>query len=492
MYKKLLSLFLTVAVLLGVLGIPAFAADERPAEPYVKSDTTIDFTVVESKTYAFRFEVVGPRGLEPHIVAGNGNVLRTENVTKAVENGHDVYYFKVRAIGTPGEASAIYTTLPGQQAVKHCTITVGAPYVKSDTTVDFTVDKGHTYAFRFEIVGPQGLEPSIAAGNGNVLRTENVTKTVENGNDVYYFRVRAVGDPGEASAIYTTLPGQKSVKHCTITVTISIFDTGYTGIDVSHHQGKIDWEAVKASGIDFAILRAGYGKNNIDAYFTYNISECNRLGIPVGVYWFSYAWDEESAAEEARYCMNAIAPYKVELPVSCDIEGATVTYAQNYHDVTIDKELATKMVQAFCSTVEDAGYYAINYTNLSNTRNLFDMEALKDYDIWYARYTTNASLLYSGAHLWQYDNSGTVPGISGSVDMDLALLDYPTVIRNAGLNHLTDEAPTFEVDCDPVTAPAPRVRAAKYPAEESPDEETTGGAEPGYFELSDVQTADAA
>ena len=185
MYKKLLSLFLTVAVLLGVLGIPAFAADERPAEPYVKSDTTIDFTVVESKTYAFRFEVVGPRGLEPHIVAGNGNVLRTENVTKAVENGHDVYYFKVRAIGTPGEASAIYTTLPGQQAVKHCTITVGAPYVKSDTTVDFTVDKGHTYAFRFEIVGPQGLEPSIAAGNGNVLRTENVTKTVENGNDVY-------------------------------------------------------------------------------------------------------------------------------------------------------------------------------------------------------------------------------------------------------------------------------------------------------------------
>ena len=67
MYKKLLSLFLTVAVLLGVLGMPAFAADESPAEPYVKSDTTIDFTVVESKTYAFRFEVVGPRGVRaPH------------------------------------------------------------------------------------------------------------------------------------------------------------------------------------------------------------------------------------------------------------------------------------------------------------------------------------------------------------------------------------------------------------------------------------------
>ena len=144
-------------------------------------------------------------------------------------------------------------------------------------------------------------------------------------------RPAPVGDPGEASAIYTTLPRAE--------IRQALHDHGdhfHFRYRLHGHRRlpppgeEIDWEAVKASGIDFAILRAGYGKNNIDAYFTYNISECNRLGIPVGVYWFSYAWDEESAAEEARYCMNAIAPYKVELPVSCDIEGATVTYAQNY------------------------------------------------------------------------------------------------------------------------------------------------------------------
>ncbi len=221
--KKMLASILTAAMILTASAPVTYAAapatrTSASSAAYVKSDTTMDFTVTQDQTYQFRFEIVGPRGLEPHIVAGNGNVLRTENVTKAVENGHDVYYFKVRAIGKPGQASAIYTTLPGQKSVKHCTIAVGAPYVKSDTTVDFAVKKNNTYQFRFEIVGPQGLEPSIAAGNGNVLRTENVTKTVENGHDVYYFKVRAIGKSGEGSSIYTTLPGQASVKHCTIWV----------------------------------------------------------------------------------------------------------------------------------------------------------------------------------------------------------------------------------------------------------------------------------
>ena len=221
--KKMLASILTAAMILTASAPVTYAAapatrTSASSAAYVKSDTTMDFTVTQDQTYQFRFEIVGPRGLEPHIVAGNGNVLRTENVTKADENGHDVYYFKVRAIGKPGQASAIYTTLPGQKSVKHCTIAVGAPYVKSDTTVDFAVKKNNTYQFRFEIVGPRGLEPHIVAGNGNVLRTENVTKAVENGHDVYYFKVRAIGKSGEGSSIYTTLPGQASVKHCTIWV----------------------------------------------------------------------------------------------------------------------------------------------------------------------------------------------------------------------------------------------------------------------------------
>lgn len=206
--------------------VPAFAVDStqqvasvstKATTPYIKSDTTMDFTVTQGQTYAFRFEVIGTHA-NPSIAAGNGSVLRTEEVKKVVENGNDVYYFKVRATGQPGQGSGVYTTLPGQKAVKHCTIHVGTPYVKSDTTMDFSVKQGNTYAFRFEVVGPQGLQPNIAAGNGNVLRTEEVKKVVEKGNDVYYFKVRAIGQPGEGSGVYTTLPGQAAVKHCTIHV----------------------------------------------------------------------------------------------------------------------------------------------------------------------------------------------------------------------------------------------------------------------------------
>ena len=220
--KKMLASILTAAMILTASAPVTYAAAPATStsvlSAYVKSDTTMDFTVTQDQTYQFRFEVVGPRGLQPNLVAGNGSVLQTEDVKQVVENGHDVYYFKVRAIGKPGQASAIYTTLPGQKSVKQCTIAVGAPYVKSDTTVDFAVKKNNTYQFRFEIVGPRGLQPNLVAGNGSVLQTEDVKKVVENGHDVYYFKVRAIGKSGEGSSIYTTLPGQASVKHCTIWV----------------------------------------------------------------------------------------------------------------------------------------------------------------------------------------------------------------------------------------------------------------------------------
>lgn len=199
--------------------VSSAASHSQPASdiPYVKSDTTMDFTVTQAQTYAFRFEVIGTHA-NPNIATGNGVVLRTEEVKKVVENGNDVYYFKVRTTGNVGEASAVYTTLPGQDPVKHCTIRVGPPYVQSDTTVDFSVKQGSTYAFRFDIIGPQEVQPSITVGNGRVLQTENVRKTVEKGHDVYFFTVRAIGEVGEASSIYTTLPGQAPVKHCMIRV----------------------------------------------------------------------------------------------------------------------------------------------------------------------------------------------------------------------------------------------------------------------------------
>ena len=114
-----------------------------------------------------------------------------------------------------------------------------APYVQSDTTIDFTVPKSNTYAFKFTIHGSHSC-PNIVAGNGAVLRTENTVKRVESGNDVYYFKVRAIGNIGQSSAIYTTLPGQKAVKHCTIKVGIQHHTDGYIdGTPIYYYGGEV-------------------------------------------------------------------------------------------------------------------------------------------------------------------------------------------------------------------------------------------------------------
>ena len=205
------------------------------------------------------------------------------------------------------------------------------------------------------------------------------------------------------------------------------------GIDVSNHQGVINWNRVKAAGIDFAMIRAGYGKNNIDKQFKRNIEECNRLGIPVGVYWFSYALSTKMAAEEAKACLAAIRPYKVEYPVVYDLEYDTLRYA-SLKDIAIDRKMASDMVRAFCGEVESAGYYAMNYSNLDYLRNMFEPELRKDYDLWLAQYSSQISNDAGQVYLWQHTDKGKVDGITGNVDLNISYRDYKAIIARAGLN----------------------------------------------------------
>lgn len=213
------------------------------------------------------------------------------------------------------------------------------------------------------------------------------------------------------------------------------------GIDVSEHQGRIDWEKVK-DHIDFAILRAGYGRNNIDKQFVRNIKECNRLGIPVGVYWFSYAYTVEMAKQEAKYVLEAINPYKVEYPVFFDLEYGTLNYARK-NGVNISKRLATDMVKAFCNEIEGARYWAGNYANPDFINNKFYQSELERYSLWLAWYgaTENQAKKYS-CQMWQYSESGSIPGIgTNSVDMNYEYRGFAKAIKEAGLNHLDGSTP---------------------------------------------------
>ena len=191
------------------------------------------------------------------------------------------------------------------------------------------------------------------------------------------------------------------------------------GIDVSEHQETIDWNQVKGN-IDFAILRAGYGHNNIDKQFVRNICECNRLGIPVGIYWFSYAYTIDMARNEANFAVQAIKNYKIALPVFFDFEYDSVNYA-NKCGVAVNQRLATDMVKAFCEKIKELGYKPGNYSNQDFILNKFYNDELAQYPLWYAYYNQNKN---RDCMIWQYSESGRVPGINtDSVDMNYCYTD---------------------------------------------------------------------
>ena len=222
-------------------------------------------------------------------------------------------------------------------------------------------------------------------------------------------------------------------------------------IDVSEWQGDIDWEQVKGS-IDGAILRAGYGKGNADKKFTRNAAECNRLGIPCGAYWFSYALTPDMAAAEAKALLEAVKPYRMELPLAFDFEYDSVKVAER-NGVTVTKELASNMVRAFCEAVEQGGYWALNYSNPDYLARYFDESIPMRFGIWLASWPGGSPDLNNPPRkcaIWQYTSKGRVDGIAGNVDMNVSYTDFADMLKGMGMNHLPkqyedeDGSPIFE------------------------------------------------
>lgn len=213
----------------------------------------------------------------------------------------------------------------------------------------------------------------------------------------------------------------------------------FKGIDVSKWNGKIDWKKVKESGIDFAMIRTGYGSkspNQIDEKFKYNIEGAKENGIDVGVYHYSYANSSTNAKEEAEFCLEIIKDYKLEYPVCYDIEDKSIAI--------YNRQTKTDMCISFCDTIEMAGYYAMVYCNLDWIKNhLFEDKILIRYDLWLAQWGAKNPSVACG--IWQTSETGEVNGINGNVDTDISYKDYKSIISKAKLNNFNKHNDNIDV-----------------------------------------------
>lgn len=209
------------------------------------------------------------------------------------------------------------------------------------------------------------------------------------------------------------------------------------GIDVSKHQGLIDWGKIP-SDIEFVIIRAGYGVNTTDKYFEKNIKQALERGLKVGVYWFLYCLTEEEAIKNAIGFDNVISPYKdkITMKVWCDYEYDSDRYSNECGHVQ-NNHSRTKIVEAFCNKMIALGYDCGVYANPDYLKRKFD--DLSNYPLWLAYYSENEKTAKSyNPFMWQYSSTGKVEGINGNCDMNIcygvAGSDIPDITGFVGVS----------------------------------------------------------
>lgn len=217
------------------------------------------------------------------------------------------------------------------------------------------------------------------------------------------------------------------------------------GIDVSQWQGDINWGAVNA---DFAILRAGYGreKSQIDTKFEQNYKNAKAVDMPLGAYWYSYAMSPDEARIEARVFIDIIKGKQFEYPVYFDVEENKA--------LALGRDRVSDIINAFLEEMEKNGYFAGLYMSASHLTNLTTQYVKNRYAIWVAHYGVNKTN-YTGQYgMWQYSSTGRVNGINGNVDMNECYVDYPTQIKADGRNGFPKPEPKpVEPKPEPVVKP---------------------------------------
>lgn len=202
--------------------------------------------------------------------------------------------------------------------------------------------------------------------------------------------------------------------------------SGHMGIDVSKHNGTIDWNAVKNSGVSYVIIRCGYRGSTAgalieDPMFKSNIQGATKAGLKIGIYFFTQATNEVEAVEEASMVLSLIKGYNISYPVFLDVEA---TSGNNGRADGISVDTRTAVCKAFCQTIQNSGYKAGIYANKTWLNEKINAPSLTGYKIWLAQYAASPTYSRTKYDMWQYSSKGRVSGISGNVDMNISYMGY--------------------------------------------------------------------
>lgn len=201
----------------------------------------------------------------------------------------------------------------------------------------------------------------------------------------------------------------------------------HLGVDLSYHNEMIDWDKLASSGVEFVMLRCGYrgyteGGLVKDEKFDEYAKEANRVGLKLGVYFFTQAITEEEAIEEADFVLDLVKDYEISYPIAIDTEYVDDDEART-NTSEIEDEERSNMIIAFCERIKEAGYCPMIYASENWMRRDMDLELLNQYDFWVAQYQEENDFLYDFT-IWQYTDTGSVPGIDEEVDLNISMIDY--------------------------------------------------------------------
>lgn len=214
----------------------------------------------------------------------------------------------------------------------------------------------------------------------------------------------------------------------------------HLGCDLSYHNKSVNFDELAASGCEFVMLRCGYRGYNEgglvkDEKFDYYASEAQRVGLKLGVYFFTQALTPEEAVEEAEFTLRAIENYDISYPVAFDTEYIDDEKART--NVTeISDELRSEICSVFCERIKKDGYYPIIYASENWFRRSLEVESLRQYDFWAPQYLDENDFLYDFT-IWQYTDKGSIPGVGGEVDLDISMVDYASFVPQMREAYLT-------------------------------------------------------